>query len=519
MSDFSILNHSVKNFEEETKSKKGRISTLDDLHHLPIELHNKEKRLELSLANFWRFDEIYFPGHLYSEGYSKPCQLHYDLVDSTEEEGVIITLAPRKHGKTVTAKKLLLWKHLVGKIKISGIYCETLPKSQNMLDDVSELLSENDLIKQDFEVKIVENNSDQLEFYHKYSKQKNTIATFSEGRSVRGFSRLFSRPEFLLGDDIETLESAFGEDSVQHRINKLAEAYQSLTKSGVFLILGNDFEERGALHKLRLEAKEGTLNPKWRVKVHKAWDNGKALWSDRFKATTEEEYKKEVGAVDESDWQGNYQQNPIPPDGFVFKRDKLQFVNHLPTDAMGVIYCDPNLAIKGKGDTTGIVAFYYSKSEHKYYIDDLACRNFKSSNDLLDVFLDIRGSQIKIAGFDGHVSQESTWKNNVINYCQIKGVPYPYIQFCRYSTDLLAKNLGSVWDNSQVYFTERARNCKDFDKAIQQLFAFSGKRSNKKDDFPDALICAYELIHERGIARVAKSSKTFFGGSTFSWRF
>lgn len=503
---FSTIEHQIDKLE----LKEGRLRSFTEKAFTKEESleKNKNQRLKNSNDSFDYFDKTYFTKDMYLDGYYEPCELHNYLVDVSTKNGVFITLAPREHGKTVIAKKILIWKILTGKVNIAGVYCETLTKASNILDDIYNLIFMNTRLMSDYKVEFLQANSDQIQLTTIQNKGIKTIGSFSQGRSLRGYTKDFGRISHLLIDDLETSESSMTSDSVELRIKKLSEAYQSMSSSFRHItVLGNDFDERSALHRIRKEAEEGTINEQWNVKVFKAWSDGKPLWYSKYKdINSETELKNKIGAISESDWQGNFQQNPIPPDGEIFKREHFQICNSIPTDARGVLYCDPNLSKKGKGDTTAIVSYLYSPSEDKYFVDDVRCISISDSNDLLRALFEMKKTHHNAIGMDGNVSQESNWSNNIKNYCAINKVSYPRIQFCRYNVDNIAKNMGLRWSDKDVYFLNTAIETKEGQRFMQQLFAFAGKKQSRiNDDAPDSVICADELISERYLGRRVRS--------------
>jgi len=185
--------------------------------------------------------------------------------------------------------------------------------------------------------------------------------------------------------------------------------------------------------------------------------------------------------------------------GYIFKSVYYSEFDYIPSDARGVIYCDPNLAKKGKGDTTGIVKLLYSASTSKFYISDFYCRSFSDSNELLDIILKLRDDNCRLIGFDGNVSQESSWTQHVRNYCSINKQPFPVIQYKRYRVDEIVKNSQWVWREGSVLFPPNFRTTEDGQRAIAQILGFAGKKhSAEKDDAPDALICGIEFLQESG---------------------
>lgn len=497
LKDFSLLEHSFANFERDIELKL--------LHQkaTPFKYNSKEdikKRVDRAINDFWFFDKTYFPPKLYSDGYSKPGYFHRKILEAWNTPGVQIILGPRKHGKTATSKKLMIWDIVRGKLKFGATLSATLPTSRNILDDIREFFL-NPRIENDFKPVIIESNKDQLTLRIPEYNELCRIVALSEGRSARGATFQFLRPQKVLCDDLETRQSPLGEEQTIARIKILQETYQSMSKDGVLLVNANNFDERCATNKLLNEQKGGILPPHWRIHIYKAWDNG-PLWPERFPAKTEDELKFMLKVNDNSEWNADFQQEPTPPDGFIFKRlNPLPIYKEIPADAKGVLYCDPNLASKGRGDTTAIVALVYSATTNKYYIQDFICRSFSDSNDLLNAVLSMKKSNIKFIAFDGNVSQESTWTNNVRNWCRINDTPFPPIMYKRYNVDDLAKNTQMVWNYANIYLPEKIIYTDDGKKFLNQLFAFTGKKTNKQDDAPDSLICAFEFIHERHLVK------------------
>jgi PBSX family phage terminase large subunit len=188
-------------------------------------------------------------------------------------------------------------------------------------------------------------------------------------------------------------------------------------------------------------------------------------------------------------------------EGLTFKRQYYAEWEFIPHDAIGVVYCDPNLSKKGKGDTTAIVKLLYSQTTNQFYISDAKCDTYSDSNELLKDYLFMRDEKARWMGFDGHVSQESSWSQHVRNFCSIHGIPSPIIEYKRYRVDDLSKNAQVLWNEGRLLFPPNFQKTSAGEKFLQQLYVFAGKKNTKaKDDAPDALICATEFIVESGLA-------------------
>lgn len=196
--------------------------------------------------------------------------------------------------------------------------------------------------------------------------------------------------------------------------------------------------------------------------------------------------------------------------GDIFVPSAYSEYDFIPEDVRSVLYCDPNLAIKSKGDTTGITEIGYSAKENKYFILNALCQSFADSEQLLNTILQMKyNSRHCVAiGFDGNVTQESTWTNLIRNWCKIHNQPFPRLDYKRYRVDNLAKNIQLTWSEKRIVFPLNFKEQINNKNYINQIFSFKGKKAGNPDDAPDSLICAFEFLHERKLARAKDNNFT-----------
>lgn len=185
--------------------------------------------------------------------------------------------------------------------------------------------------------------------------------------------------------------------------------------------------------------------------------------------------------------------------GTIFSKNHYHEYDVLPQDIKSIVYCDPNLALKSKGDTTSIVCFGYSASFDQYFIVDATLESFSDSNSLLNAVFKMRYPHTTAIGFDGNVTQESTWTNFVRNWSKLHDEPFPRIEYKRYHVDDLAKNIMLAWAEDKILFPPNFSFSTSGKFFLAQLFSFTNKKAGNPDDAPDSLICAFEFIHERRI--------------------
>ena len=470
----------------------------------------KFQRITKAVNDFSYFDEVYFPPESYKQGYCSPVQFHKDIISIMQNPGVDVIAGPRKHGKTATGRKALMWMLLNGNYNFAITFSEDIEPARSWIAFLLTFLSRG-RIQEDFEPEFISKTKDELIFRTNRDKNDRIVKPFSLGRSVRGQLESFQRPELAAADDIETLDSSFTAEAVRSRAERITEAFASLdNRKGSMTIFANNFDERSLTNRWLHEQEDGVLNPNYRVHIYKAWDGFKPLWAEMYPAETETELKEMLKVRDESDYQGNFQQNPVPPEGFFFQRDYYQEWSVLPKDLKGVFYTDQNLAKKSKGDTTAMGGYFYSQIQDAYFIPDVRCESYSSSgklfNDLADLVVKAISGKMIVKGvaLDGNVSQESYW-TELINLNANTNVRIGYLraitEFKRYNINDFAYLFQMVYNQKKVYFPPGFAKSKAGKIFLTQFFAFTGKKANKKDDAPDFLIAAHYYLLEKNLVR------------------
>lgn len=188
---------------------------------------------------------------------------------------------------------------------------------------------------------------------------------------------------------------------------------------------------------------------------------------------------------------------------YLFQWNCYQETSSIPEDIISVLYCDPNLALKSKGDKTAITVIGFSFTTQWYYILATSLQSYSDPAQLVDTIVEIRAKcpSIKAIGFDGNVTQESTWFHLLRSVSRQKRVVLPTIDFCKYSTDTFAKNAQLAWARRQIFFPEGFSIQVEHQEYLEQLRTFRTKKDGKPDDAPDSFICGFEFLHSRRFVR------------------
>lgn len=511
MQGFSLIDRQINQLqrEREYQSALEPASPWGEKERTPTA---RKRRIEKARNSFPFFDSTYFPPEVYRQGYKKPGKFYKALDAILDTAGVQVVLGARKHGKTVTAKKKLVWRMLTGRTRLAGTMSQVLDVAQLMLDDIYKLLNM-PRVMEDWGIEWVVANTDLIEFRVRPTEgaaHNCKVKAFSEDRSVRGFSELFERPDYILCDDLQTRTSSLTADRAKKLRSFLNETKSSLVNGATVVVLGNNFDERTIYNVLLTEQEEGLLATDWAVHRFAAWsDRGGPLWPEAYPAKSEQELMVMLESATMEEWLGDFQQQPRAPDGEVFRDEYWTTYDELPADcSKAVIYVDQNHALRGKGDTTAMPTVAYSISEGAFYVIGPAiCRSYSDPIPLLDDVLSLRTTRVVMIGFDGHFSQESTWGSHIRRWSNEKGRPFPPTKFCKFVVDNLATGVQLLWVKGLIRFPKGFATTEDGKRARTQIITFTGKKAKRKDDYPDALICAIELLMQEHIADIAGTGK------------
>lgn len=469
----------------------------------------RDKRVKKAMKDFFYFDRTYFPKKMFRQGWYKPGFLHSKMLQKSFEKGIHWFGAHRSLAKTVYLLKIRLWWFLSGRANSGGIVKENLKKSMKFVRAFANIIRSNQRLLEDFDIKIDTLNDDILVFKCNTNKGFCSYVPYSLDAGARGDSQVdLERLDFIDGDDLETTKQVFNEANNHKKQLKIREAYRSARDNASMIIIGNNLHPKCLFNKLKENQEKGIVSdlveilafPAWSHKITAAVKYTGSVWHNKYPAKSEEEMKSMMNVDGAIEW-AEAQSDPILKSGHVFpeKFKKTYYQDELPSDAYGPAFCDPNLSKKGEGDTTGMAAILYSRSNDLYYVYKPKCKSYSSSNALLLDYLKLFDGRIRIMAMDGNVSQESNWDNNIRNFAAITGIPMPPIMFCKYNVDMISLHLSSIYKQGKLRFPVEFLETKEGSDAWDQFHTFGSKKDNGSDDFPDCLISCYQFAIENGM--------------------
>ncbi len=335
---------------------------------------DKVFRLGLVCSSLFWFLHIYFPDYL---NY-KIADFQKEIIGILEDEGInnFILAAFRGSGKsTIISLAYVLWS-MVGwqNKRFIVLISNTTKQAESLLYGVKDALERNNLLKSDlgpfYEV-ADEWKSSSLIFKNYDAK----IMATSVNESIRGIRYKNVRPQLIICDDVETLETIRSEEGRDKLITWFDRDIVPLgDESTKILVLGTILASGALLLTLSDRIEQGLFKAIFR-KYPIINDSGEVLWKNRWKTPKDvEEFRKKMG-ITERIWQTEYLLNEWIREEQIISPDMIHYYDpakfDVPPDYREtIISVDFAVTESQSADFTAIVSgdMYGYRDELKLYI-------------------------------------------------------------------------------------------------------------------------------------------------------
>lgn len=279
-----------------------------------------------------------------------------EIIENQDTELAVIT-AFRGSGKSTLFTTLApIWSVLgKPKNKFVVIASQTRQQAKQHFSNLKKELEDNDRLKMDLGP--FEDKTEEWGQYGIHIKDYDArIIAVSTGQSIRGIRHGAHRPDLIICDDIDDLESVKTSDSRKQTYDwfkgDLIPAGDSETK---IMVVGTPLHKDDLLHRLKEEIEEGKVNGTFK-KYPLLKEDGKCLW--RGKYPTKDDIKKERQKVnDKITWHREYLLKILPDKNQIVKRDWIQYYDKIPKNYKRVcVAIDPAISEKDHADKTAMVA-------------------------------------------------------------------------------------------------------------------------------------------------------------------
>ena len=285
-------------------------------------------RTSITKDSFLYFFHFYYAHYVKYETADFQKEIMHHLESSATENFYVVAF--RGSGKsTMVTTAYPIWA-ILGKQqkKFCIIFCQTRAQAKQHMMNIRTELEGNDLLKKDlgpFQEESDEWGSHSLVF----RKHGARITVASSDQSIRGLRHNEHRPDLIICDDVEDVQSTKTREGREKTYNWLrGEVIPSGDRRTRLVIVGNLLHEDSLLMRIKEEIGKGKT--KGVFKEYPLIDkNEVCLWQGKYKTLADLEEEKMKVSSDVS-WQREYLLRIIPTEDQVIHREWIQYYDDLP---------------------------------------------------------------------------------------------------------------------------------------------------------------------------------------------
>ena len=285
-------------------------------------------RTSITKDSFLYFFHFYYAHYVKYETADFQKEIIHHLESSATENFYVVAF--RGSGKsTIVTTAYPIWA-ILGKQqkKFCIIFCQTRAQAKQHMMNIRTELEGNDLLKKDlgpFQEESDEWGSHSLVF----RKHGARITVASSDQSIRGLRHNEHRPDLIICDDVEDVQSTKTREGREKTYNWLrGEVIPSGDRKTRLVIVGNLLHEDSLLMRIKEEIGKGKA--KGVFKEYPLIDrNEVCLWQGKYKTLADLEEEKMKVSSDVS-WQREYLLRIIPTEDQVIHREWIQYYDELP---------------------------------------------------------------------------------------------------------------------------------------------------------------------------------------------
>lgn len=320
-------------------------------------INDRVSRKTLASQSHYYFFNMYFSHYVKYQ----TADFQKEMFQLTEDSGIknVVIVAFRGSAKsTIMTLSYPIWA-MIGKPgkKFIIILSQTQQQARLILKNIKRELESNPLLISDFGP-FGEDDSEWRSNSLVIPKYQTRIMALSSGESIRGSRHLQNRPDLIIADDVEDLESVKTREGRNKTFNWLTgdviPAGDNKTK---FVIIGNLLHEDSLIKRLEKKIKKGSFTGIFKAYPLIEEDNN-ILWPGKYPDMDSiKRLKKKVPS--EAAWQREYLLNIISDEERVVHPEWIKYYGELPPEnKLRYVASGVDLAISQKetADKTAIVS-------------------------------------------------------------------------------------------------------------------------------------------------------------------
>lgn len=434
-------------------------------------------------SHLWFFN-IYFADYLEFE--TAPFQFElFDLTDRTDWNLLCLVAFRSSAKSTLMTLSYVLFSVLgVQEKKFVLILAHTQTQAKQQMKNIRGALEHNETLRRDlgpFRDETDEWGASSIVF----TKLGARISVASVSEAIRGVRHLQHRPDLIIVDDPEDLQSVKtkeGRDKIYQWFK--GEIMPIGSKRTRIIVIGNVLHRDCLVMRLKDEIADGITTGIYR-EYALVGPNGQSMWPGRFPTLASiEEERRRIG--NDKSWFREYLLKIIPDEDQVVKREWIKYYDKLPDRndpalpyRMSAIAVDPG--IKSTGDPTAIVAghLYGYGQNAKIYISPIY---FNGGLDYADIIKKIKEMSLRLGeGYRCQIIVETVQAQTWI-FQELQPQGWPISEFLPHGLGDKEQRLSSISPLIQNTQVEFHRGCEEI---INQAVNFG---LENHDDLSDALV-------------------------------
>lgn len=424
--------------------------------------------------------------------------LHEEMIALAEDQThpMLVISGFRGCGKsTILTLSYPIWAIIgVPQKKFVVIVSDTELKAQILLGHIKNEFENNELLVRDlgpFNEKNYTWNANSLTL-NNYGAR---IVAMSTGQSLRSLRYLNHRPDLIIIDDSETLESVKtveGRDKLHRWLTAdVIPAGDATTK---IVVIGSMLHPDSLVPRLQKSIDAGTTNGAYRM--YPIVDaSGAPLWPARFPDAAAVEKEKKRGVTD-LDWKIEYMLEPVADDYQVIKIEWINYYDRLPDHReshyrYSLLGVDPAISTETTADCTAIVSGMVTQDDRGDWIINIAPYPINERLDGPHIYERIE-QQSRIMGngaFADVYIEDVGFQRLIVDAVKAKGITTDSVLPGGKDKRARLISISHLICTGRVRFPRRGT-----EKLIAQLIGFG---TEKHDDLVDALVILVVAVMKR----------------------
>lgn len=291
-------------------------------------LKDERFRKQLVTSSFYWFIHIYFPDYLEFPF----AEFHKEFIDLLQDLKFNAVIAAfRGSGKsTIVSLAYVIWSMLGKKSKRYIVLCSnTTRQAELLMHSIKSVLETHPLLKKDlgpFFETAEQWNISSLVFRNYDAK----IMAISVNESIRGIRYKNRRPDLIILDDVETLDTVRTEENRNKLITWYDRDVVPLGSEQTNMVVVGTIMTAGSLiDTLKNRIEEGVLKGSFR-KFPIIDEDGQILWKTRWSNLEAiDNYRREMGIVNRT-WETEYLLNDYIKEEQIITHDMIKYYDKLP---------------------------------------------------------------------------------------------------------------------------------------------------------------------------------------------